>query len=540
MSEKIDLLSTLVKAGETAAEQQQTQVDIMALMDAQETNYAQQALVVDELSSAKKVISAQQEAFAAETDAKKLAAEVAYSSNFSDQASKTNYWAKEVHENAAKAYASLDAINEKKKSNLLEDPIGYIMNQFTLPSDIAAHNYYVNKHNVADTALNTLIKGTSDAAIMAKNMEKSTSTEQALAKLTEIETQAKWDKLKISKEAAGTRMSGLQTLNQMDIQQTAAAYQALSAVNADQHLKLAQRSADDQHQMRMMQQKEFNEKTTAKLEANQSMEAEMQSYNAGARLANRPEIHDVKTFQRVAQNAIQRKDQDFLNVVSAGQLIELNGGKVDGVMIAKNAGDTASMYSKSGPMLKGNSVGSFMADTYNNLKARPGVNAKDIEAFNAVANTEIVATAKAKMNKIKDSEPNIYAALPVDIIAKSKTGQQLLTTPFMQSTIVPMYNADKDVKIPDTLMLEKASKFVLSNRSELDSTAKAIATYYQSAIHTNNVVKRYVENGLPPQQSYMWDSGYGTRNLASEVEIKRLLMIRIAKDISGAQQFLGY
>ena len=289
--------NAIVAAAQAQNKSKQTQVDILTQLDMQAAQSESVATNLEAMGHAAKVISAQDEGFKAATDAKKKAAEVALSSDFTDQASKTNYWASEVHENAAKAYASLDAINEKKQLNLLSDPLGFIQAQFTLPSDIAQHNYYASKHNIADNALSELIKGTTDAAVMASRMEQSTSATKAAAEQDKIGFAASAEAARIRAASAGTRINGLTALNSLDQQQANMAFTVLNAKTAQQHLAISQQNAADQHAMRVMQQAEFADKMQNKQDDRDTMTYAMEQRNAGARLAGRAEITDLKLFK---------------------------------------------------------------------------------------------------------------------------------------------------------------------------------------------------------------------------------------------------
>lgn len=526
MADNYSLSGVLAQAGQTAAKQQQTQLDIAKLMDAQTDAFGEQSLAVSDMLQAKKTASIAEEGFKAKTDAEKAAAQTALSSSYADQGSRSNYWAKESASNADKAYAALDAINEKKQSNLLSDPVGYIMNQFTLPTDIATHNYYAEKHNLAEGELNRIVKQTTEAGQMANMMQQSTSAELAASKLGELEAQARGEKAKILGASAGTRMAGLQILNQMDVARSDLAFKALGAINADAHLKIAQQSAADTHAMRLMQQEEFKTKIDAKIEAGQNIQAELDSYNVGARIAHRPEIGDVKTFQRVYQSAILNKNQDFMQVVAAGQEAQLQGGNKDGVGIAKTAGETAGMYSRApGALIKTDSVAMYMSDTFNKAKL-DATAPKDPTAFAAKVSETLLKDAKAKSALIKDNEPNIYAAPPVGVMMQSKAGQQIISNPFFASTVAPMVQADPTVKIEDGVMFAKAEAFVRENpQANLKVTAAGISAYYRNATVVNNFAKRYIENGLPKQDSYVAKINGEPVELSNETQVVRALML---------------
>ena len=156
----------------------------------------------------------------AQVDAENAAAKAALTGNWTDAGSKANYWASQMHENTDKAYSALDAIKEKESFNLLNNPLGFINAQFTLPSDKAAYNYYAQKGNMAENTLNTLTKATTDAAIENNATMLHTSTASAQAQLDLISANTRQQQDKLAQDSAGRFIQGIGVINNLSHEPT--------------------------------------------------------------------------------------------------------------------------------------------------------------------------------------------------------------------------------------------------------------------------------------------------------------------------------
>jgi hypothetical protein len=504
---------------EAVASNERTKLDILKQLDVQDSIASASSDSIRAIALADKSIKAQGNAAEAEVDAQNAAARVALASSWTDQGSKSNYWAAQMHENATKAYASLDVIKKKQAATLLDDPLGFIEAQFTLPADIDTHNYYAEKHNIAESSLNQLTQATNAAAIANSNMKKRTSLESAEAELTKVAENANLQLQSIRRQSAGDRISGLKELNSLTQQQSNLAYQALSADNEQKRLAIAQQSAADQHAQRMMMQADRAERMNQKEVDRNDLVALMDARNLGAKQLGKVQIDNVDLFRR--EYMAQQKNSTYQDMVSVGQQIQNNRGNVDGISLGQNAGSIARNYASPGTNLTGNVAGTYLAQVYDATKVSPAAaSAKDPVAFNELVNTNATRTAKLQLGDIKDDLPNIYKAPPPSILTAQVA---VKSNPFIVDTVLPMVAVNPNVQIEAGAMMSKASDFSKTS-SNINVAAAGVASYYKQAVLTNNLVNRYKENGLPEQLKYMANIGGRTINLADELQVKSAIM----------------
>lgn len=461
--------------------------------------------------------------FEAEVDAGNAAAQLALSSDWKEQGSDINKWARLMRENAQKSYDSLDVIQEKQQYTLLDNPLGWINAQFTLPADIATHNYYASKHNEAEANLDKLSSATNAAAIANKNMEKNTSQELAIARQEEVVAAQAVNVGKLKLDTAGTRIKGIVELNQLTAQQSQLAYQALNAQNEQVRLSLAQRSAEDQHQMRLIAQQQRQDVLDAKKADRLDLEYLLEARNAGARNMGKTTIDSVDLFKR--EYLARKSDPDYQDMVNSGQIIQSNGGVVSGVMVAKNAGDAARNYASPGTSLKGNVAGTFLATVYNTEKLSPTAS-KDKVAFNEHVNQIAVGQATAQSKLIKDDQPNIYAAPNPAILLKNPN---VASNNFIKDSLLPMVTLSPEMSIDDNTLVSSGIDYVKGDPGKLAAVTAGITQYYRQAVLTNNMVNRYKENGLPEQLKYVAQIGGQNVDLADELSVKRIVLTGLVK-----------
>ena len=503
----MDIMNLAQKAGQTVASNKETHLKIEKIMDSQTSLIQEQKGNIDNIAVADSTITAEKNRYLAETDVKKAAAQAAFSSDFAQQGSKSNELAAEIITNYSKANIALDAIHAKEKVGLMDNPLDYIMNKFTLPADNAEYNYYVRKHNNAENTLNALMDGTEKAANIANKMQRSTSADMAAAENDRILQTAAFNKNKLTIDNAGFRINGLSTLQSLDAQELDIASKLLSATNADEHLKLAQR-----HEVMMKQDMALKQQSLALQIADRSdrmadrrdqlnaATQTMNEYNVGARQSGGMEFNDPKRFMQMLPTL--SKDPDAVSKMVAGQKLLYNqANNIDSVVpVAPSVGAAARIYAKGNA--QGNEVGTMLASVYTSLEGRPELKNPEVLEAEVTKQAKIKATQQAQV--IDVNSPNIYDAPSTGIMLKAKIEgiTEILSAPVFRDTVVPMLNANPKLDLNYMQMISKANEYVLANPGELNSTADAMSKYYGAAKSVNNTIKQYQANLLDNQTSF--------------------------------------
>ena len=523
------ILDYAAQTAQAQASSQQTALDIHKQMD--QEDMANHAAVVarEAIGNADVTMAAQKNSWQAATDAKVAELRTLMGSDPTEQGSQSNIWLARMQENAQKAYDAMDVIKEKQSKTLLNDPLGFINAQFTLPADIATHNYYAQKHNIAEQELNE-ITSASDANVLAtQRAAQHTSTEYAIAEGIKAAQSSELDVARLIGENAGKRIQGLGELDNLNQRQLNNVFQAHSAANSDASLEMQRQAHKD-----MMDQR--TERLKQKADSEDAIELERQAYNAGQRKLGKPTIEDNRLFRNIYGKNYGKND-DFMNTLGLGQSLIAAGGVANGIPVAANAGEAASLYASGGNNnLKDNQVGAFLSAQLTAVKS--GVNPpKDKTALYGMVTDNAVKAAKGMLGEIRSDQGNIYAA-PAPAIVLKAIG--LATDPFLSDVVKPLVDQNPAVKIDDDTLVGKAIDYS-KTRGNLDMAADGIANYYKMAILKNNLLNQYAENGLPAQSG-----SYNARiqgkivNLADKTAVKNLiLMTNTRAAISGDASFFN-
>lgn len=534
---KSDQIFNYIKqAGEAHAADSQSKLDIQKQLDAQEQASADAMVAATTVGGSQAVMRASEESWKAASDAKIAAMGEALGTDWTSQGSQTNLWAARMKENAEKAYSALDVVHEKEAKTLLNDPIGFIEAQFSLPSDIATYNYYAEKNNIAEGRLNELLDASNAAAVSIKQEEKRTSTEYATAKAEEAAALAAGNVAALKRQAAGDSISGIRAINELDSRQLQIALQVHAARNSDASLALQRQSQADSHAKVLFDMEQKRELLEGKQATEDDWRAQMEVRNIGAKARDIAPIESIGMFKQ--EYRIQSKNPVYQNLLTYGAQISFNKGYVNGVAVAENAGAAARDYSAGGVNLSNNPVGSYLAQVYATKKTDIGA-MKDPAAFNEIVNKAAVGGAKKLASSIDNSNPNIpniYAAPPPAIMLKSKAAA---VNPFIVDTVVPMVQQNKNVTIPDAVMLAKAADYAKGGKANFNMAAAGIVDYYSKAVIENNNTKLYKENGLDPQLGYNARIDGRNIDLTNIVQVKDYLfkqnMATYTNSLTGAR-----
>jgi hypothetical protein len=456
-------------------------------------------------------------------DAKSASIQTEFGADPTAQGSASNEWLHRMQDASQKAYTTLDQIHENQTKTLMNDPFGYIMTQFTGPADIAEHNYYVNKYNIAEEALKNITSASDNNVIAANRAAAKTSQETAIAEAEKIAATTAYDVASLKGKLAGDRIRGLGELNSLNNQQLAVVFQAHQAKNADESLAIQRQNHADMMRLREDALKEKKEKLGED-------EATMNDYNVGAKAFGRPTFSDVKTFIRISKT-MQARDPEFMKVLGYGQDVNLKSGVTNDIPVSNSAGHTALVYA-SGTVPAGNIVGKFLVEEVAQAKLSPNP-PKDREALAAHITDNATTQALGFQKRIIPDKGNIYEAPPTSVVMASVAAA---TDPFLSTIIKPNLDVDPKVKISDELMYGKALDFARGGKGNLNVAASGLVTYYQKAALENNLLNQYVEKGLPAQKDYRAVIGGKVVDLTNIVDVKRALLSEIGSlnDFGGS------
>jgi hypothetical protein len=180
------VLQYLAKKGQADRDNAMAQLDMQKHIDSINNAQVEDMTSVIAAGDAEASISAAKQARLARTDLNNLQAQTFLGLNPQEGSFRLEELARQRTENYAKANETAKVIAEKKSSTLLNDPLGFILNQFTLPADIAAHNYYASLHNNAAEEFDGIVDAGTKVGNENRSLAAATSAAEATGELALI------------------------------------------------------------------------------------------------------------------------------------------------------------------------------------------------------------------------------------------------------------------------------------------------------------------------------------------------------------------
>lgn len=508
----------VAKAAEQQAKSDQSQIDVAKLVQQQQTDANEMEIQTRAGGVAKQGIIAAEQSLMSSVDAEKSAIVENYGTSYQTQGSDALRWSSEMKANQAAAFEAEKQLRAAQQVDFLSNPLEFISAQFTLPTLAAKYNYHAGLSNTAQANLGAITQASDSAVIAAARAAKSTSVELAIAKGDEAAALAGLQVAKIKADNAGTRIQGIQVLNNMSAQDLDRVFKVRNAMQDDRRMQLAEESAAMQREANARARQESTDRLEAKQVQLDAVKQEMEAYNAGARRAGKVTFTDPNMFKATYNS--NKNLPEFTNVLTSGKLIMMNDGVTNGVMVADNAGEAAMIYASgqaTGPVAK------FLKKTLLDVKQLPNAPKDRQGLIGSIDNiAKELATKHLKSIDQGSPEANIYAAPPAALVLKNKA----TSSPLIDSVIRPMVDNTANGTITDELVLSSAVAYVSGpdNKVKFNEAAQSIATYYKAAVTYNNLTNQYVENGLPEQTKYMARVSGKLIDLTDPVAIKRHIL----------------
>ena len=523
------IINSIAQAGQAQAASQQTALSVHQMMDQEDMANSAAVVARSAMGGAEQTMSSEQNAWKAATDAKVAETRTVMGADPTLQGSLSNTWLQRMNDAAEKQYQSLNVIQEKQSKTLLNDPLGFISAQFTLPADIATHNYYNGQRDIAEKQLNE-ITSASDANVIAINRaQQHTSSEYAMAESTKAAQGAELDNARLISENAGKQIVGLNDLNSLTQQQLNTAFQVHAAANSDAQLAETKKLHQDNLALRQ-------ERADKKADDDAGLDSDRQAYNMAMKRMGKPEIVDNRLWRNIYTHNYGR-DQNFMNELGQGQTLAAAGGVTNGVAMSGSAGETAQLYaSGSTTNLKTDPVGAFLYNQLASVKSTAGA-PKDHLALSEAVTTAAVKAAKDMKGQIRDDSANIYAAPPPAIVLGTTVA---LSDPFLSTVIKPIADLDPKKSLPDGTIFGQAFEFAGRQQGNTNMAADGIANYYKVAVLKNNLLNQYTEKGLPPQTNYPVVIDNAVVDATDVTAVKRAILLHNTRAaISGDASFFS-
>lgn len=391
-------------------------------------------------------------------------------------------------------------IAQKKSSTLLNDPLGYILNQFTLPADIAQHNYYATLHNNSEAEYDGIVDSGTKTGIENSALKASTSAALQLGNQALIQANAEKQISDVKLESARLGIGGITALGQLQERDLTNSKMVLDAQDTQVRIQMQQAAAAASNAQRALINEERARKIAEGISTTQENQRSVDNYNLAA------SAYGFGTLPAFAVLAgLKRGDPRITANVTMGEELGINGaaGKT-GIPVAGSSAGAAAYYLANKVRPDGNdaSTVSYLTNAYGAAASNPQLAAvKDPQARSTLINAAILDDAKNKSELIdpKDTS-NPYAARSIAAITTAVP--YLQSNFFIRDNLMPLAASSPNTPTSPEQVLGAAVAAVQKDPTKLNEAVTGITQFYQAAVFTNNKIGGLAENSLPTQKSY--------------------------------------
>lgn len=439
---------------------------------------------------------------------------------------------------------TLEVIKQKQSVGILDNPMQWVLNRFTVNTDIDKYN---NLDRQSSDAAERMLKMNhlAQAQVATNNEINAGKTAAAAVAATEYaRDKAEADAVKTKIQSAEFNIGAIQ------------------AISATEHLKVSM-----QLQLKNLQQQEKSFQQNAELTrlnieqlqiANERHQMDLDeaknfevSLATGARKLGF-DIGPMKASTALKLMGTNSPQGELLQAAyQAGTFDALGGGA-----IAKDAGDAGKLYSMitrgESPRGPDKFAVKLLATAYDDVRAGNIVNDKgakiavDPKQYTEYTKVEALKRADA-MSKLIDPHDgnNIYqqrdtkSLLEVNLLPGNPASPKVADLPFIRDAITPAYTAGSTATLTPTDLVKSGIRYIktqgngIPNNKKIEEVASGLAAMYKGAMNTNNAIMNYTSKGLPRQTSYPvelavpWQVGWAAKrkvDMTDKVQLREYIM----------------
>lgn len=494
-----------------------------AIRNATEENVA----AVRAAASASEIASTAMHGRAAETDAVNALAKSYLGLNPNEAAFRLQSLAQTRVEAYDKTNEIAAQIRDKQQATLLSDPIGFINAQFTLPADIAQHNYYAGLHNRAESEYDGIVASGTATGQMNKALAATTSLAEAQADIQKIRAVAKEKEAALAIQGAQLQISGVQALQQLSDSQLNKAQLNVSVYAQEENMKLQREQFAGLQEDRRLRREAAADARRTKQDIAAEEEQVVTAYNLSAIRYGYAQLPRSVILARLKRAGA---DGDLVRAAtSAGENLMIAGPNAENVPVGTNAVETATFFHSLGANPVGttastvvflkNKLVDFAADPRVAITKNPGERA-------AIINKLLLLDAERQQSVIRGNEPNIYAAITPLALAQAVPALLNKQHKFLQETVFPMSEAAPNQPVKDEAIVAAALVAIQKDPSRLNEIVITLGSYYSAAAQANNKLKGYATMGLPLQFGYNAQIESNVLDLTDTLALRRYVMVK--------------
>lgn len=508
-----DLISNvgMYQKGASAATEQ-----IVALTQSQAALSAADSKVYSQVATDNSTVTAAAQAAALRTQAARVQAANAFHTNLGDVGEQISLYAAAADAAQATKDQALAEIARKDSVTLFDNPIEYIMNQFTINGDISKHNAANAQLESANARIQTMNANTQTSIMTQNAITEPITAASAEAATRNAAATATIEANKATQEGLSYNVAGIQAALNTKKEALGLQFQLQSAQQTERQIGISLQHLDLAKKEFAQRQKEYAERDTDKHEQQAYGQSVVDTINRGrvAILGAGSELDDMNGKMVLAalkgKNPLSAQMQKFLD---AGELAKATGINMFGNTPAMAAATlsaipAAKLNSAQGPIKdilssSAAAVGSAIkAGDMPGQNANPalrGINGKDPASVAGAMNAVAQQTLNGFAREVKPGDSSNPFQIPsINVLAENSPTVAAL--PVYQKVFAPL--AKQGVQISDPKMIlatvgDAVAKGVITHKEALE-----LSTIYHVGVKTNLAMRNLPGFGLVPALSY--------------------------------------
>lgn len=409
---------------------------------------------------------------------------------------------------------ALKTIQQKQSTGFLDDPLGYIMNKFTINNDINQYNTAEETENNVNKRIQTINQNTQTTVATQNALTQTMTASSATAASRLAASQAALDANKAQQQGLAYNAQGIQSALSTTKEGLNAEFQANSAQNTQtqigislQQLKLAQDNAT-------MARTEFLEREQTVADTNAFASSYVDTINKGRQVRMGDAYVPLDPTQSKLIVATLKNKGSLGDSLQADYSIGERSNVAGVNIIGTSPAQTIDIMSKSAVSLnplQQTVKDSILNQAVNDLKAAQqpgtqlpqylrGVNFKDRDAISVALNqrSQELLNQDAKVVKPGDATNPYQISSIANLAANSPT---IAALPTYQKVLQPLIDKGAQINDPAQVM-DLVGKAIAGGLIDHNTAASDIATMYQMGVKTNLAARNLASFGLAPSLAY--------------------------------------
>lgn len=410
--------------------------------------------------------------------------------------------------------SALNTIKQKESVGFLDDPLGFIMNKFTINSDIDQYNVAEATESNINNRIQTINQNTQTTAITQNALTQTMTAASADAATRSAAAVSTLEAHKSQQQGLAYNAQGIQAALASTQAGLSAEFQANTAKNTETTIGIAQANLKLAQDNAAMARTEFLERQQTVADTNAFAASYVDTINKGRQVRMGDAYAPLDPSQSKLIVATLKNKGSLGDSLQADYSIGERSNVAGVNMIGTSPAQTIDIMSKAPVSLtplqqtvKDNILGRAVSD----LKAAQqpgtqlpaylrGVNFKDKDAITVALNqrAQELLDTDAKVVKPGDATNPYQISSIGDLAAASPT---IANLPTYQAVLKPL--VDKGASITDPAqVMDLVGKAVAGGLVDHNTAARDIATMYQMGVKTNLATRNLAGFGLKPTLAY--------------------------------------